>query len=91
MWLVLLVLPVAILVLVGGLVVGGVYAFVLVPIAVIIAATVLIFGLWTRANRRSDIPSEAERVHPLPHTGHANTAAAPSTPDQLTDARRGAQ
>ncbi|MFZ0088591.1 MAG: hypothetical protein WAL63_03730 [Solirubrobacteraceae bacterium] len=88
MWLVLIAVPILVLLVLGGLLAGGVYAIVLVPIAVVIGVGAVIYLMWGQATRASHIPSEQDRVQPLPHTGHANAAATPSTPDQLVDARQ---
>lgn len=88
MWLIFIALPLFVLLLAAGLIVGGVYAIVLVPIAAIILIGAVIYVMWGRATEPENIPGERERVKPLPHTDHANTAPAPSTPDQLVDARR---
>ncbi len=88
MWLVLIFAPIVVLLLAGGLLVGGVYAIVLVPIAVIIGVAAVVWLMWASAARPEKIPGEREPVQPLPHTNHANTASTPSTPDDLVDARQ---
>ncbi len=80
--------PIIVLLLVGGLLVGGVYAIVLVPIAVIIAIGAVVWLMWASATRPEKIPGEREPVQPLPHTNHSNVAATPSTPSDLVDARQ---
>jgi hypothetical protein len=91
MWLYILVIPLAIVMVIGGLLAGGIFTLVFLPIAVIIIAAAIIYTMWGSATDTPNIPGEGERVEPLPHTAHRNTAAAPSTPDQLVDARRGEQ
>lgn len=91
MWLYIFVVPLAIIMFVGGLLAGGIYTIVFLPIAVIIAAAMVIYTMWASAHEPPKIRDEREQVRPLPHTGHANTAPAPSTPDQLVDTRRGEQ
>jgi hypothetical protein len=72
---------------VGGALLGGVFTLVLVPIAAIAVVVAFVFSLWSRATR-----SRSGHGHrgpgPLPHSEHRNTADAPATPDELTDARR---
>ncbi len=91
MWLAFPLILLVVLFLAGGLVAGGVYAIVLVPIAVIIMVAAVIFTVWGRSTNPSNIPGEGEGVAPLPHTTHANTVPSPTTPDQLVDAQRHAQ
>jgi uncharacterized membrane protein YfcA len=91
MWLYIFVVPLVIIMLVGGLLAGGIFTIVFLPIAVIIAAAAVLYTMWGSRRSPEKIPSEREPVHPLPHSGHTNTAAAPGTPDQLVDARRGDQ
>ncbi len=91
MWLALPLLFVVLLALVGGLVVGGVYAIVLIPIAVIIAVFGAAYVVWARSKQAPPPDERHTEVDPLPHSGHSNTAATPSTPDQLVDARRSEQ
>lgn len=88
MWLFIFVLPLAIVLIVGGLLAGGVYTIVFLPVAVIIAVGAGIYVLWGQSTKKRNIPGERERVEPLPHTQHSNTAATPSTPGQLVDAQR---
>jgi hypothetical protein len=87
MWLITFGLP-ALILIVAGLLLGGAWAFVFIPIAVIVVLGGGGFTLARASRHRETIPGEREPIRPLPHTGHANTAAAPSTPDQLVDARR---
>lgn len=91
MWLYIFVIPLAIVMLVGGLLAGGIFTLVFLPIAVIIAVAAVVYTMWGSATDKRNIPGEGEGVGPLPHTAHSNTGAAPSTPDQLVDARRGEQ
>ncbi|MGH2857502.1 MAG: hypothetical protein ACRDMJ_08445 [Solirubrobacteraceae bacterium] len=92
MWLIWFVIPLAIFLIIGGLLAGGVYTIVFLPIAVIIALGSYAFTLWGRSSgRRRRLPGEDEPARPLPHGHHANTSPAPATPDQLVDAQRRAQ
>lgn len=88
MWLFFLALPLAVILIIGGLLAGGTVTIVFIPLAVLIAAGAIIYTMWGRATDQRNIPGERERVQPLPHTDHANTAATPGTPDQLVDAQR---
>lgn len=91
MWLYVIGLPLLLFLVIGGLLAGGVYTIVFLPIAAIIIAGAVLYTMWGRSARPADIPGEAERVEPLPHAHHSNVAAPPTTPDQLVDARREAQ
>ncbi|HWE11750.1 MAG TPA: hypothetical protein VG325_20550 [Solirubrobacteraceae bacterium] len=90
MWLYIFVFPLAIFLIVGGLLAGGIYTIVFLPIAVIIAVGSIMYTMWRRSSEPRDIPAERERVKPLPHTPPADTPG-PATPDQLVDARRAEQ
>ena len=86
-----LVLFIGILVALGlSIVSGGIFTIVVLPLAVIVAVVALIVSLWGRASGRADGSSRHDPA-PLRHSGHANTAPAPSTPDQLVDARQSQQ
>ncbi|MFZ0042697.1 MAG: hypothetical protein WAK93_15410 [Solirubrobacteraceae bacterium] len=87
MWLALPVIVLLVLGIVGGLVVGGIYAAVLVPLAVIVGVAGFGYSIWA-SRREGGLPDERGGVDPLPHSGHSNTAATPSSPDQMADARR---
>lgn len=91
MWLFFLVAPLAIFLIVGGLLAGGIYTIVFLPIAVIIAVGSIIYTMWGSSTEPRNIPGERERVKPLPHTPPPDTAPGPMTPDQLVDARRAEQ
>lgn len=89
MWLGLLVLIVILLAIIGGLAVGGVYLVVLVPVAVVIAVAYIAYAMSKRSSEPvSPTDAAAAEDAPLPHSGRRNTAAAPSTPDDLVDARQ---
>jgi hypothetical protein len=88
MWLFLFVLPLAVILLIGGLLSGGIYTIVFLPIAVIVVVGAVLYTMWGRATEPKNVPGEREQVQPLPHTAHSNTAATPSSPSQLVDAQR---
>lgn len=88
MWLFFLAFPLVIVMVVGGLLAGGIYTIVFLPLALIIIAAAVLYTMWGRATAQRNIPGERERVQPLPHTHHSNAAATPMTPDQLVDAQR---
>lgn len=88
MWLFFIVVPLIIILVVGGLLAGGIFTIVFLPIAAIILGSAVLYTMWGRSTAPENIPGERERVAPLPHTDHANAAPAPTRPEQLVDARR---
>jgi hypothetical protein len=90
MWLVIFVVPLAIIMLIGGLLAGGIFTIVFLPLALIIAALAMIFTLWGKSQDRRPLPSDQPTV-PEPGGGLSNTPARPNTPDELVNARRQAQ
>jgi len=93
MWLYIFVLPLAVILLIGGLLAGGIYTIVFLPVAILIAFVALVFTIWGRSQKRADasLPSDEATTMPETGTGHSNLAGRPSTPDELVDARRQAQ
>lgn len=89
MWLFWFVIPLAIVMLIGGLLAGGIFTIVFLPLALVIVAIAGIFTLYGLSDRRRPLPSDQSTATGL-GTGPAD-APAPSTPAELTDARRQAQ
>lgn len=87
MWLAFPVIVLLVLGILGGLVVGGIYAAILIPLALIIGVGGFGYSIWA-SRRQGALPDERGGVDPLPHSGHSNTAPTPSSPDQLVDAKR---
>jgi hypothetical protein len=87
MWLSIGFAVLAVFVVVGAVLLGGVFTLVLVPIAAITVFAAFAFSWWTRA-RGSGSGARERRPTPLPHSEHSNTASVPTTPAELTDARR---
>ncbi|MGZ4184764.1 MAG: hypothetical protein ACXVFQ_01270 [Solirubrobacteraceae bacterium] len=74
----------------GSIVSGGIFTIVLLPLGIIALVSAIGFGAFSRSEQgrhgaSTDTKPSAGR--PLP-TGHSNTPSAPSTPDDLTEARR---
>lgn len=92
MWLGILIAFAVLLAVIGGVVVGGIFALILVPIAVIILVLAVVMSLWARATSGRPSP-EDERSHSAPAYagGQGNAGSAPATPDQLVDARQKSQ
>jgi hypothetical protein len=90
MWLAFPFFVVVIFMLVGGVLFGGIFTIVLVPLAFIVMVSAVGYLMWARAAGASATVDE-QRVaqEPLPHSSHSNSPAAPATPDELVDARQG--
>jgi hypothetical protein len=76
---------------VGGIFGGGIFTIVLIPIAFIIAASALIFSLWSRSSEGSagaDVDAHPSTNRPLPHSFRRDSGHAPSSPERLADSRR---
>ncbi len=89
MWLTFLFVLGLVFVLVGGVLLGGVFTLVLVPLALVAAVSVAAYSIIARgAGADPAVNPKTEDGAPLPHSDHANTAPAPTTPDDLVDARQ---
>jgi hypothetical protein len=92
MW---LFLPVVVLVaaaVVGGAFAGGIYTIVLIPLAVIALFAAIVYGYFTGgAQRAAEGRRGRSRPPAPPTTQHDASAPAPSTPEELVDARRSNQ
>jgi hypothetical protein len=90
MWLGLVLIIIVAAALAASIVSGGIFTIVVLPVAVIIAVVAAAFSLWGRASGRSKGRDRGDPA-PLPPSSHRNTAPAPTTPDQIVDAKRAAQ
>ncbi len=79
----------------GSIVSGGIFTIVLLPIALIALISAMLHSAaarkaQARAGGATEDPSAsgAPEPAPLPSSQHANRAPAPSSPEQLADARR---
>ncbi len=91
MWFYPLLAVVVILGIVGGTLAGGVYTLVLIPLAVIVALSALVYAMWGRALQgRAGASTQATTTatEPLPHRRQRPAGRAPSSPEALADARR---
>lgn len=91
MWLYLIGVVLLIVGIVGGVLTGGIFTIVLLPLAALALISAFVFALLGRsAQGRSDSSTEAPHTsdRPLPHRQPADTGPEVSTPDQLADARR---
>jgi hypothetical protein len=91
MWFYPLLLLLAILALAGGILLGGVFTIILVPIAFIVFVSAGVYTLWGRAlagaGGESSYATPVNR-RPLPHRRARPSGRSRSTPDRLVDARR---
>lgn len=90
MWLFWFILPLAIVMVIGGLLAGGIFTIVFLPLALIIIAIVFVSTAYGKSPRRRTLPRDESTVTG-PSTGHVNVGPSPSSPGELTDARRQAQ
>ena len=92
MWLFWFVLPLAIVMVIGGLIAGGIFTIVFLPLALVIIAIAVIFTLYGLSDRRRTLPSDRSTAEGLRGGGGASQVSArPSSPGEVTDARREAQ
>jgi hypothetical protein len=91
MWLYIIALVLLIFGLVGGVLTGGIFTIVFIPLGIIAVVSAIAYGAWGRAaqgRQGADTDATPSTGEPLPASQHRNTAAPPSTPEQLADARR---
>jgi hypothetical protein len=91
MWLLIFLAPLAVVLVIGGLLAGGIFTIVFLPVAVLIIAFAILFAMWGQKDRRTTAPSERPSQQPMTANQTPASAPTPSTPDQLADARRAAQ
>jgi hypothetical protein len=92
MWLVFLFFVGAIFVVIAGVLSGGIFTLVLVPIAIVAIVSGIAYAGWgylKGAGTQQEVESAME--DPLPHSGHSNVPSRPNTPDDLVNARQQAQ
>lgn len=87
MWLFWFVLPLVIVMVIGGLLAGGIFTIVFLPLALIVIAIAGISTLYGLSNRRRKLPSDEPTATDL-GSGAVNESPRPNTPGELTDARR---
>lgn len=92
MWLFWFVLPLAIVMVIGGLLAGGIFTIVFLPLALLIIAIAIISTLYGLSDRRRTLPSDRSTAAGLRGGGGpSQVSPQPTTPGELTDARREAQ
>lgn len=91
MWFYPVLLALVILGVVGGSLAGGIFTIVLVPLAVIVLISAVMYSLWGRSLEGSaGVATDASHTsrRPLPHRRRRPAGRAPSSPEGLADARR---
>jgi hypothetical protein len=91
MWFYPLLIVIVILAIVGGTLAGGIFTIVLIPLAVIVAVSVIVYAMWGRAmqaNAGARTHASQTKTEPLPHQRQRPSGRAPSSPEGLADARR---
>ncbi len=91
MWFYPLLIVLVILAIVGGTLAGGVFTLVLIPLAVVVAVSAIVYAMWGRATEaRAGGATDATtaKAEPLPHRRERPSGRAPTSPDALADARR---
>ena len=92
MWLAVVLIVAIVFMVIAGILSGGIFTIILVPLAAITAISGFAYAVWARASgaasqQQAEVTADSV-PDPLPHSAHRNLAPAPSTPDQLVDARR---
>jgi hypothetical protein len=78
---------------VGGVASGGIFTIIFIPLAAIMLVVAVLAGVWARAQQgRAGGQTEASKNErtPLRHT-RPQVTPAPTTPEELVDARRAQQ
>jgi len=94
MWLYLIGIVLVIVGLVGTVAGGGVFGIVLIPVGLIVLASAFFYGMVSRRAERaggSGADAHPSTGRPLPHSLSGTPGHAPTSPEALTDARRGNQ
>lgn len=91
MWFYPLIVLLVALVIVGASLAGGIFTIVLVPLAVIVLVSAVVYALWGRAiqgSRGVSTDPTHPTAEPLPHRRRRPSGRAPGSPERLADARR---
>jgi hypothetical protein len=90
MWLVLFVIVGAIFVVAAGVLSGGIFTIILVPLAVVALVAWLGYSALGCYGSSMTSPSEtpSEATESLPHSDHTQVPSRPATPDEYVDARQ---
>jgi hypothetical protein len=78
---------------IGGVASGGIFTLIFIPLGIIMLVVAVLAGMWTRSRQGAaggqTEGTKAEQA-PLRHTRPQGTPR-PTTPEELTDARRAQQ
>ncbi len=89
MWLYMILGVLVVVGLLGGIVAGGVFTLVLIPLAVIVLVGSLIYMAMGRAAEgRQGAGAGRGSQPPLPHSAPSEPGHVPNSPEALADARR---
>jgi flagellar basal body-associated protein FliL len=93
MWLYLIAVVLVVLGLVGGIVTGGIFTIVILPIGVVMLIGAVVAGMWARATQAKaggETSARGTEHPPLRHTAPREPSTV-NTPEELADARRAQQ
>ncbi|MFZ1997491.1 MAG: hypothetical protein WAU75_25460, partial [Solirubrobacteraceae bacterium] len=79
MWLVYFVLPLIIVMVIGGMLAGGIFTIVFLPLALIVIGVAMVFTVYGKSRGRRTLPRDVPTA-PGPTTGHSSVPTAPGTP-----------
>lgn len=91
MWFYPLLLFLAVLAILGGVLAGGIFTIVLVPLAVIALTSAIVYAMWGKALQDSSgVSTDASWVsdRPLPWAQQTSDGPARSSPEELVEAWR---
>ena len=91
MWLYVLAFFLLIFGIVGSVLSGGIFTIVLIPLAVVALISAVVFGALGRGAQSQQGASSKQSSstgRPLPSSQHSNTSSRPTTPEEITEARR---
>ncbi len=91
MWLYIVALVLLAFGVIGGILTGGIFTIVFIPLGVIMLITAVLVGLWGRAQQArvgGEANEEAATDRPLPRHPQGDTGRARTSPEALAEARR---
>jgi len=94
MWLYMIAVVLLVLGIGGGVLTGGIFTIVVLPLGAIVLVAAIFAGFWARSTEARHGGKSASEIEPrpLPHTNRPQPGASGTTsPEELVDARREAQ
>ena len=91
MWFYPLLIALLILAVIGGTLAGGVFTLVLIPLAVVVIVSAVVYAMWGRAiqgQAGGATDATTAKSQPLPHHRTRPSGRAATSPEALADARR---